>query len=60
MKEVRNRLSTEKIDHIGIAVRSIEERLPYYRDVLGLEYLAMKPFPNRESEWHSSKLEKAG
>ncbi|MBA2663690.1 MAG: methylmalonyl-CoA epimerase [Bradymonadaceae bacterium] len=29
----------EKIDHIGIAVRSIEERLPLYRDVLGLEYL---------------------
>ncbi|MHA2262865.1 MAG: methylmalonyl-CoA epimerase [Candidatus Thorarchaeota archaeon] len=32
-------MSAEKIDHIGIAVRSIEERLPYYRDVLGLEYL---------------------
>lgn len=29
----------EKIDHIGIAVRSIAERLPLYRDVLGLEYL---------------------
>ncbi len=29
----------EKIDHIGIAVHSIEERLPFYRDVLGLEYL---------------------
>lgn len=28
-----------KIDHIGIAVRSIEEKLPLYRDVLGLEYL---------------------
>lgn len=28
----------EQIDHIGIAVRSIEESLPLYRDVLGLEY----------------------
>ncbi len=28
----------EQIDHIGIAVRSIEESTPLYRDVLGLEY----------------------
>ena len=28
----------EKIDHIGIAVRSIEEKMPLYRDVLGLAY----------------------
>ncbi len=27
-----------KIDHIAIAVESIEEVLPYYRDVLGLEF----------------------
>ena len=26
----------EMIDHIGIAVRSLEERIPFYRDVLGL------------------------
>ena len=26
-----------KIDHLGIAVRSIERALPFYRDVLGLE-----------------------
>lgn len=26
-----------KIDHIGIAVNSIEEQLPYYRDAMGLE-----------------------
>ncbi len=31
-------MGVEKIDHIGIAVRSIEEALPYYRDVLGLKY----------------------
>ena len=27
----------KKIDHIGIAVNSIDEQLPFYRDVLGLE-----------------------
>ncbi|UCE09375.1 MAG: methylmalonyl-CoA epimerase [Candidatus Thorarchaeota archaeon] len=32
-------MTAEKIDHIGIAVSSIEERLPYYRDILGLEYV---------------------
>jgi len=32
-------MTTEKIDHVGIAVKSIAESLPYYRDVLGLEYL---------------------
>ncbi len=26
-----------KIDHIGIAVNSIDEQIPYYRDALGLE-----------------------
>lgn len=29
---------TKKINHIGIAVRSIEAALPLYRDVLGMEY----------------------
>jgi methylmalonyl-CoA/ethylmalonyl-CoA epimerase len=28
----------EKINHIAIAVRSLEEHLPFYRDVLNLEY----------------------
>ncbi len=28
----------KKISHIGIAVESIEQALPFYRDVLGLEY----------------------
>jgi methylmalonyl-CoA/ethylmalonyl-CoA epimerase len=31
-------MTVEKIDHIGIAVESIEAMLPYYRDSLGLEY----------------------
>lgn len=28
-----------KIDHIGIAVRSIDDKIKLYRDVLGLEFL---------------------
>jgi methylmalonyl-CoA/ethylmalonyl-CoA epimerase len=28
-----------RIDHIGIAVESLEESLPFYRDVLGLKML---------------------
>jgi methylmalonyl-CoA/ethylmalonyl-CoA epimerase len=31
-------MTVEKIDHIGIAVESIEDALPYYRDTLGLRY----------------------
>ena len=32
-------MSIEKIDHIGIAVESIEKSLGFYRDILGLEYV---------------------
>ena len=28
-----------KIQHIGIAVRSLQEAIPFYRDVLGLPFL---------------------
>jgi len=28
-----------KIQHIGIAVRSLQEAIPFYRDVLGLEHV---------------------
>lgn len=28
-----------KIQHIGVAVRSLEQAIPYYRDVLGLEFV---------------------
>jgi len=31
-------MSVEKIDHIGIAVDSIEKWLGFYKDILGLEY----------------------
>ena len=29
---------TNKINHIGVAVHSIEESVPFYRDVLGMEF----------------------
>lgn len=32
----------KKVDHIGIAVKSIEEALPFYTDVLGLELLGVE------------------
>lgn len=32
-------MSDKRIDHIGIAVSSLDERVPFYRDTLGLEFL---------------------
>ncbi|MGY5876971.1 MAG: methylmalonyl-CoA epimerase [Candidatus Thorarchaeota archaeon] len=32
-------MSDKKIAHVGIAVKSLDDWIPYYRDVLGLEYL---------------------
>lgn len=29
------------LDHIGIAVKNIDKHIPYYRDVLGLEFLGI-------------------
>ena len=31
-------MKLEKINHLGVAVASLEEALPYYRDVLGMSY----------------------
>ena len=33
-------MKVSHIEHLGIAVQSIEEALPYFTDVLGLEYYA--------------------
>ncbi|TKC19827.1 methylmalonyl-CoA epimerase [Robertmurraya kyonggiensis] len=32
----------KKVDHIGIAVRSLEEALPFYTEILGLEVQAIE------------------
>ncbi|HJV45911.1 MAG TPA: methylmalonyl-CoA epimerase [Bacillota bacterium] len=32
----------KKIEHVGIAVRSLDETLPFYTDILGLELLGIE------------------
>ena len=36
-----------KVAHIGIAVKSLEERIPFYRDVLGLKFEGIQDLPAR-------------
>ncbi len=36
------------IDHIGIAVRSLEERIPFYRDVLGMTGMVIEEVPEQK------------
>ena len=38
------------IEHLGIAVKSIEEALPYYENVLGLNATTSKPWKIRKLE----------
>lgn len=35
----------DRIDHVGIAVESLESSVPFYRDVLGLEDLGREEVP---------------
>ncbi len=37
-----------KIQHIGIAVRSLREAVPFYRDVLGLSLLGTEEVPEQK------------
>lgn len=39
---------TKKVDHIGVAVHSINEALPFYTDVLQLEVLGMEEVVNQK------------
>ncbi len=36
----------KSLNHVGVAVRSIEEALPYWRDSLGLELLEVREVPS--------------
>jgi methylmalonyl-CoA/ethylmalonyl-CoA epimerase len=36
--EVEEQVMTKKINHIGVAVRSIDAATPFYRDVLGMVF----------------------
>lgn len=37
-----------KIDHIGVAVRSIEEALPFYTEVMGLKLIGIEEVPDQK------------
>jgi methylmalonyl-CoA/ethylmalonyl-CoA epimerase len=37
-----------KIEHIGIAVKDLEERIAFYRDVLGLHFEGREELPERK------------
>ena len=39
---------TKKLAHIGIAVDSLDDWIPYYRDVLGLEFLGTEVVPEQK------------
>ncbi len=41
-------MTVEKIDHIGIAVESIEKWIGFYRDVLGLDYSGSEEVPEQK------------
>jgi methylmalonyl-CoA/ethylmalonyl-CoA epimerase len=38
----------EQLDHIAIAVRSLEEVVPFYRDSLGLPFLGYEEIPDQQ------------
>lgn len=38
----------EKLDHIGVAVNSIDEALPIFRDALGMKYLKTEEIPSQK------------
>ena len=38
----------KKINHIGIAVSSLETQIPFYRDILGLESLGEEEVPDQK------------
>jgi methylmalonyl-CoA/ethylmalonyl-CoA epimerase len=37
-----------KIQHIGVAVRRLDDAIPFYRDVLGLELLGIEEVPDQK------------
>ena len=41
-------MSVKGIDHIGIAVKSLEESMPFYMDKLGLTFLGIEEVPSQK------------
>ncbi len=40
-------MKLQKINHLGVAVASLEEALPHYRDVLGMSYQGTEEVPEQ-------------
>lgn len=40
-------MGVKGIDHIGIAVESLDQAMPFYRDCLGLEFLGVEEVPSQ-------------
>jgi len=49
-------MKTLKIDHIGIAVKNVEERLKLYKDLLGLEVQHVEELPERGLRVHFIRI----
>ncbi len=41
-------MGVKGIDHLGIAVENLEEAIPFYRDLLGLEFMGMEEVPEQK------------
>lgn len=41
-------MGANRIDHIGIAVESLEKTIPFYRDILKLELLRIEEVPSQK------------
>ena len=41
-------MNLSHIEHLGIAVKSIEEALPYYENVLGLKCYSIEEVPDQK------------
>jgi len=41
-------MSIKGIDHIGIAVESLEEAMPFYKEYLGLKFLGIEEVPSQK------------
>jgi len=41
-------MGVKGIDHIGIAVESLEKSIPFYRDILGLKFLGIEEVPSQK------------
>jgi len=41
-------MNTKKINHIGIAVHSLDASIPFYRDQLGMKFEGMEEVPDQQ------------